>query len=254
MDQAHPLSSPMVVRSLDPETDPFGPKKKDEEVLGPEVPYQSAIGALMYLASHTRPDICFAVILLSRFSSCPTQRHWNGIKHLFRYLQGTKDLGLFYTDRPKESLVGYADAGYLSDPHNARSQTGYVFIHGGAAVCWRSTKQSLVATSSNHAEIIAMYEASHSGLAVGKEAPTVIYEDNASCIAQLKDGYIKGDRTNHILPKFFFTHDLQKAKEVQVVQVRSSDNSADLFTKSLPTSTFKKLTYQIGMRQLKDLQ
>ena len=87
MDQAHPLSSPMVVRSLDPETDPFGPKKKDEEVLGPEVPYQSAIGALMYLASHTRPDICFAVILLSRFSSCPTQRHWNGIKHLFRYLQ-----------------------------------------------------------------------------------------------------------------------------------------------------------------------
>ncbi|XP_013665387.1 uncharacterized protein LOC106369827 [Brassica napus] len=93
-----------------------------------------------------------------------------------------------------------------------------------------------------------------SGLGVGKEAPTVIYEDNAACIAQLKDGYIKGDRTKHILPKFLFTHDLQKAKEVQVVQVRSSDNSADLFTKSLPTSTFKKLTNQIRMRQLKDLQ
>ncbi|XP_048622674.1 secreted RxLR effector protein 161-like [Brassica napus] len=259
----------MVVRSLDQETDPFGPKKKDKEVLGPEVPYLSVIGALMYLASHTRPGICFAVNLLSRFSSCPTQRRWNGIKHLFRYLQGTKDLGLFYTNRRKESLVGYADAGYLSDPHNARSQTGYVFIHGGAAVCWRSTKQSLVATSSNHAEIIAMYEASRelvwlrnmtnhirvdSGLAVGKEAPTIIYEDDAACIAQLKDGYIKGDRTKHIFPKFFFTHDLQKAKEVQVVQVRSSDNFADLFTKSLPTSTFKKLTYQIGMRQLKDLQ
>ena len=94
------------------------------------------------------------------------------------------------------------------------------------------------------------------GLAVGKEKeePTIIYEDNAACIAQLKDGYIKGDRTKHILPKFFFTHDLQKAKEVQVVQVRSSDNSADLFTKSLPTLTFKKLVHQIGMCQLKDLQ
>ncbi|KAG7531778.1 Reverse transcriptase RNA-dependent DNA polymerase [Arabidopsis suecica] len=64
MDQAHPLSSPMVVRSLGLDSDPFGPKKDEEEVLGPEVPYLSAIGALMYLASHTRPDICFAVNLL----------------------------------------------------------------------------------------------------------------------------------------------------------------------------------------------
>ena len=271
MDQAHPLSCPIVVRSLDLEKDPFGPKKLDEETLGPEVPYLSVIGALMYLASHTRPGISFAMSLLSKFSSCQTLRHWNGIKNLFRYLQGTNDLGLFYTGRPGESLAGYADAGYLSDPHNARSQTGYVFVHSGAAVCWQSAKQTLVATSSNHVEIIAMYEASRelvwlrnmtghilkeSGLAVGKEKeePTIIYEDNAACIAQLKDGYIKGDRTKHILPKFFFTHDLQKAKEVQVVQVRSSDNSADLFTKSLPTSTFKKLVHQIGMRQLKDLQ
>ncbi|XP_048623909.1 uncharacterized protein LOC125592629 [Brassica napus] len=82
-----------------------------------------------------------------------------------------------------------------------------------------------------------------SGMAVGqeKEEPMIIYKDNAACIAQLKEGYIKGDRTKHILPMFFFTHDLQKAKEVQVVQVRSSDNSADLFTKSLSTSTFRKL-------------
>ncbi|XP_048615731.1 secreted RxLR effector protein 161-like [Brassica napus] len=160
MDKAHSLSSPMVVRSLDLEKDPFGPKKPDEDMLGPEIPYLSAIGALMYLASHTRPDISFAVSLLSRFSSCPTLRHWNGIKHLFRYLQGTPDLGLFYTDRPSEKMAGYADVGYLSNPHNARSQTGYVFIHGGAAVSWRSTKQTLEATSSNHAEIIAMFEAS----------------------------------------------------------------------------------------------
>ena len=80
-----------------------------------------------------------------------------------------------------------------------------------------------------------------------------MYEDNASCISQLKDDYIKGDRTKHILPKLFFTHELQKAGEVQVVQVRSSDNLVDLFTKALPTCTFRKLTHQIGMRRLKDL-
>ena len=71
MDKAHPLSSPMVVRSLDVKKDPFRPCEKDEELLGPEVPYLSAIGALMYLANCTRPDIFFSVNVLARYSSAP---------------------------------------------------------------------------------------------------------------------------------------------------------------------------------------
>jgi hypothetical protein len=54
-----------------------------------------------------------------------------------------------------------------------------------------------------------------------KKASTVIHEDNAACITQLKDGYIKGDRVKHILPKFFFTHDLQKDDIITVQQIRS---------------------------------
>ena len=92
MDNAHPLSTPMVVRSLDVNKDPFRPRMDDEELLGPEVPYLSAIGALMYLASHTRPDKSFSVNLLARYSSCPTRRHWNGVKHILRYLRGTMDM------------------------------------------------------------------------------------------------------------------------------------------------------------------
>ena len=75
----------MVVRSLDPNKDLFRPREENEEILGSEVPYLSAIGALMYLANCTRPDISFAVNLLARFSFSPTRRHWNGIKHIFRY-------------------------------------------------------------------------------------------------------------------------------------------------------------------------
>ena len=131
MDEAHPLSTPMVVCSLDVKKDPFRPQEKDEEILGSEVPYLSAIGALMYLANTTRPDIAFAVNLLARYSSAPTRRHWNGIKHILRYLKGTTDMGLFYSVNCSPNLVGYADAGYLSDPHKAQSQTGYVFICGG---------------------------------------------------------------------------------------------------------------------------
>ncbi|KAG7572502.1 Integrase catalytic core [Arabidopsis suecica] len=163
MDQAHPLSSPMVVRSLGLDSDPFGPKKDEEEVLGPEVPY---------LQCHRSVNIMA----------------WS-INRNYVWLD------------PFQGYVG-------------------------------SLLQDAATTTSK----------------------TIIFGDNTACIAQLKDGYIKGDRTKHILPKFFFTHDLQRDGEVRVVQVRSSDNSADLFTKALPTSTLRKLTHQIGMRRLKDLQ
>ena len=268
MDKAHPLSSPMVVRSLDVKNDPFRPCEKGEELLGPEVPYLSAIGALMYLANCTRPDIAFSVNLLARYSSAPTRRHWKGIQHILRYLSGTTDMGLFYSNKSKEKLLGYADAGYLSDPYKARSQTGYVFNYNETAISWRSVKQTMVATSSNHSEILAIHEASREciwlrsmihhiqescGLSSVKDKPTILFEDNAACIAQIKGGYIKGDRTKHISPKFFYTHELQKNGEIDVQQIRSSDNLADLFTKALPTSTFKKLIYKVGMRKVKDV-
>ena len=96
MDKVYPLSSPMIVRSLDLKKDPFRPCEKGEELLSLEVPYLSVIGALIYLANCTHPDIAFSANLLARYSFAPTQRHWKGIKHILRYLHGTTDIGLFY--------------------------------------------------------------------------------------------------------------------------------------------------------------
>jgi ribonuclease HI len=268
MSDAKPLSTPMVVRSLNVDKDPYRPCEENEEVLGPEVPYLNAIGALMYLTNCTRPDISFAVNLLARFSSSPTKRHWNGIKHIFRYLRGTTDLGLFYPNDSKQGLIGYADAGYLSDPHKARSQTGYIFMNGGTAISWRSQKQTLVATSSNHAEVIALNEASRectwlrsmtqlilTSCGLDKEkVPTLIYEDNAACVSQMKEGYIKSDRTKHIPPKFFeYTQELIKTHQVEIKYVQSSNNAADLFTKALPTAIFRKHVHGIGMRHVNNM-
>ncbi|CAA7021420.1 unnamed protein product [Microthlaspi erraticum] len=79
-----------------------------------------------------------------------------------------------------------------------------------------------------------------SGVSTKKE-PTTIYEDNSACVTQLKEGYIKSDRTKHIPPRFFsYTQELEKNQEVDIQYVRSSDNAADLFTKALPTTVFKK--------------
>ncbi|GJS02454.1 secreted RxLR effector protein 161-like protein [Tanacetum coccineum] len=161
------------------------------------------------------------------------------VKHIFRYRQGT-DMGLYYTNSSERNLVSFADAGYMSDPHTGRSKTGYVFTSFDVAISWRFVKQTMSAISSNHVKILAIHE----------EAPTVVHEDNASCIAQLKDGYIKGDTFKHILPNFFFTHELHKSGDIIVQKVRSSDNLADLFTKALPTATFKKLAHGTEMRRL----
>ena len=143
-----------------------------------------------------------------------------------------------------------------------------MFTYGGTAISWRSTKQTLTATSSNHAELIALYDAGREcvwlrsmiqhiqeecGLESIKGSPTVLYEDNAACIAQSKERYIKGDRTKHISPKFFSTHDLQKDGLIDVCQIKSSDNLADLFTKSLPRKVFEQLSQKIGIRRLKDI-
>ena len=126
----------------------------------------------------------------------------------------------------------------------------------------------MVATSSNHAKIIALHEAVHecvwlrfvithiwelSGLTSTTFRPTCIYEDNAVCIKQLKLGYVKGDNTKHISPKFFYNLEQQQLLNIQVSQVNSEGNTADLFTKSLPKSTFLKHFRSIGMRRLYEL-
>jgi len=140
----------MVGRSLDVKRDLFHPHDDDEEIFGPYVPYLSAIGALMNLANCTRPDIAFLVNLLARYSSVPTQKRWNGIKHVLPYLCGMTDLGLFYPKGSNPQLIGYANADYLSGPHKSRSQTGYLFTCGNTTISWKSVKQTLSATSSNH--------------------------------------------------------------------------------------------------------
>ena len=161
----------------------------------------------MYFAQCARPDIAFSVNLLARYNSAPTQRHWNCIKHILRYQSGTTELGIFYSyDRRDSSFVGYADSGYLSDSHKGRSQTGYVFFNGNTVIFWRSTTQILIVTSSNHAESLALYEASRECVLLRSliqharssyQLPSIagisniIYEDNEACLKHIRECFIK---------------------------------------------------------------
>ena len=86
------------------------------------------------------------------------------------------------------------------------------------------------------------------------ESPTIIYEDNSACVTQMQTSYIKSNITKHIAPKLVYPHELQESGEINILQIKSCDNLADLFTKSLPTSMFQNFVHDIGMRRLRDLQ
>jgi len=122
------------------------------------------------------------------------------------------------------NMIDYTDASNLSDPHNGKSQTGFVFLHGGTTISWKSSKQTLTATSTNHSEIMALYEASrecvwlrrminHIQQSCGTgsiESPTIIYEDNSACVTQMQTGFIKSNITKHIVPKLFYPMNYKK--------------------------------------------
>ena len=79
MYQAHFIRTLVVVRSLYPSRDPFQSRSSNKSALGPQYPYMVVVGALMYLANCTCPDILFAVNLLARYSHDPTRKHWTRI-------------------------------------------------------------------------------------------------------------------------------------------------------------------------------
>jgi hypothetical protein len=142
-----------------------------------------------------------------------------------------------------------------------------VLLHGVTAISWKSSKQILVARSTNHSKIIVIYEASqecawlrriidHIQISCGIcviGPPTIIYEDNAACVAQIQIRYVKTNYTKHISPNCLSTS-IAKSGEISILQTKSCDNYADLFTNSLPLATFDKCFKGISMRRLKNSQ
>ena len=146
--------------------------------------YQSALGSLMYLMLGNRPDIAYAIGILSQHAATPGKAHWDALMRVYCYLRGTTNLKLTYCGSSKaEELLGYVDADFAGDTVDRRSTTGYAFILSGAAVSWASKKQRTVATSSTEAEYVAGSEAAKeavwfrlilSELGMLKEGPTEI--------------------------------------------------------------------------------
>ncbi|GKB30909.1 hypothetical protein Tco_0870310 [Tanacetum coccineum] len=126
------------------------------------VPYALTMGSIIYAIRCTRPDVAFAHNITSRFQQNPDKLHWTAVKNILKYIRNTKDMFLVYKgDIKRELRVScYTNVGYMTNADDLKTQTGYVFILTGGAVDWKSTKQSILATSSTEAEYITASDAS----------------------------------------------------------------------------------------------
>ena len=122
------------------------------------ISYASAVGSLMYVMLCTRPDICYSVGIVSRYQSNPGREHWTIMKHILKYLRRTRDYMLVYHG-DELAPIGYTDSDFQSNADLRKSISGYVFTLGGAAVSWRSIKQSCITDSTMEAEYVAASEA-----------------------------------------------------------------------------------------------
>ncbi|GJY10795.1 putative RNA-directed DNA polymerase [Tanacetum coccineum] len=123
-------------------------------------PYSSAIGSIMYAMMCTRPDVSFALSMVSRHQQNPGEGHWTVVKNILKYLRNTKDRFLVYGGEKELRVTGYYDASWQTDKDDSRSQSGWVFLLNGGAVTWKSSKQDTVADSTCESEYIAACEAS----------------------------------------------------------------------------------------------
>uniref|UniRef100_A0A2N9J2F8 Integrase catalytic domain-containing protein n=1 Tax=Fagus sylvatica TaxID=28930 RepID=A0A2N9J2F8_FAGSY len=212
------------------------------------------IGSLVYLTV-TRPDISYAVHIVSQFMAAPRSLHYAAVLRILRYLKGTLFHGLHFSSQSSLTLQAYSDADWAGDPTDRRSTTGYCFLLGDSLISWRSKKQSVVARSSTEAEYRALADTTAEllwlrwllqDLGIDCSTAVPIHCDNRSAI-QIAHNDVFHKRTKHIeIDCHFVRHHLLQGT-LQLRSVSSQDQLADIFTKPMPPGRFRDLISKLKL-------
>lgn len=230
----------------------------EENSLVGKVPYQELVGCLLFLSQATRPDIAFAVNNVSRFNNKHSEIHWQAVKRILRYLNGTKHHKLCYTKEGDSELHAYSDADWASDVDKRLSCTGFVVNLSNGAINWSSKRQQIVALSSTEAEYIALSSTVRDVIwikqllgEIDKSSimPTTIFCDNQSAI---KLGEIEAyrPRTKHIDIRYH--HLRQKINEgiIELKYISTKEMTADSLTKAVPAEKHALCTSKMGLKSI----
>ena len=219
--------------------------------------YQRLIGSLMYAMLGSRPDIAFAVSMVSRFASNPTPEHVTAAKRILRYLRGTLDYQLTYRG-DLAALTGYSDADWAGDKETRRSTGGFVFNVGSGSVSWSSKRQATVALSSCESKLMAETQAAKEAVWLSKflaqvlhqdQVAVVIHCDNQGAIALAKNDQFHA-RTKHIDIREKWVREAVAAKKVTLEYIPTNLQLADGLTKPLPKDKFNFFRAAIGVENV----
>ncbi|KAM6570403.1 hypothetical protein CsatB_018388 [Cannabis sativa] len=212
------------------------------------MPYASCVGSLMYCMVCTRPDLAYALIMVSRFIADPGKEHWSAVKWILRYLKGSMDIGLVYDNKFQEGIEvnGYVDSDYAGSIDTRRSITGYAFTVLGGCISWKSNLQKVVALSSTEAEYMAATEAIKEAIWLKgfthelgfKSESITVHCDNQSALHLMKNPMFH-ERSKHIDIKLHFIRDIIAEKEVCVKKIGTKGNPADMMTKYVSLAKFR---------------
>ena len=217
------------------------------------IPYQEAVGSLMYATLGTRLDISYAITNVSRFSSNPGTPHWDAVRRIYHYLLGTKDLRLTYGGVEK-ALVGYTDADGSMD-EDRKAISGYAFLIDGGAISWSSKKQEIVSLSTTESEYVAATHATKEALWLHSlitevfspiEGPVMLFSDNQSAIALAKDHQYHA-HTKHIDVHFHFICWVIDNGKLHLIFCPTNDMVANSLTKALPLPKVKHFAAKLGL-------
>jgi len=270
MTDARPVKIPMETLSVSSADCPLPGSEEQLEMI--KVPYREACGALMSLAINSRPDILFAVGVGCRYMHNPGRAHWSLLKRILKYLVGTIDLRLclggacfssglvesasLCSVQGKVPFFGLYDSDWAGDKDQARSTSGYCFYWFNSLLSWSSKLQGTISSSSTMAEYISAYHTTAEALwirdtliSLGLFPPGMtisLFGDNTAARALSKD-HLVNQRSKHISTKYHLVRRESEKGTVELVDISTADNTADIFTKPLGSSLFQKHRAALGL-------
>ncbi|SCZ91576.1 BZ3500_MvSof-1268-A1-R1_Chr1-2g01500 [Microbotryum saponariae] len=242
-----PLAAPSTLKN-----------RADSDFDPASIPYRAIVGKLLYLSGTIRPDIMFAVSKAARLCNDFTAEHWEALKHILRYLVGTRNFSIRYQKSFQPMLAileGFVDADHGADPVTRHSVSGYIFTCAGGAISWITKRQTVVTLSITEAEYVAMLYAACEGiwlrrlladLGFKQTAPTRLRGDNQSAITLAKHPAFHA-RTKHIGIHFHFIRDHIAEGTIEMVWVPTGTMAADVLTKGLGTQKHYQFVHAMGL-------
>src|SRR3954463_4906897 len=216
--------------------------------------YQRTVGRLIYL-SHTRPDIAYAVSLVSQFMHDPRTTHSDAVDRILRYLKSCPGKGILLGSHNHLRVEVYTDADWAGLRDDRKSTSGYCSFVEGNLVTWQSKKQNVVARSSAEAEYRALALGVSEAMWIRKlmaelqllrDGPVMLYCDNKAAI-DIANNPVQHDRTKHIEIDRHFIREKLDSEIICLPFEGSSNQLADVLTKGFSLGPFIGITSKMDM-------